>query len=159
MFYGFQWKYITSFVASIFAVYFLQEVFMKALNVLFSICQIKISDYPSHSFIVHVWNFQWRNFESQYLYNIYVSTSRFFMMYWGFCAKNIMTLILKTLIWDYSWGKVKLLYMYSKTKYRLGQWICISSWIQVYVLPKLHRYIHERQNFEKKKGIRVLGQS
>ena len=60
----------------------------------------------SKSFIVHVWHFQWRKFEAQYL--IHVSASRIFMMYWGFCAKNIMALILKTLIWDYSWGKVKL---------------------------------------------------
>ena len=52
------------------------------------------------------WHFQWRKFEAQYL--IHVSASRLFMMYWGFCAKNIMALILKTLIWDYSWGKVKL---------------------------------------------------
>ena len=40
-FHGFQRKYITSFVASTFAVHFLQKVFMKALNVLFSICQKK----------------------------------------------------------------------------------------------------------------------
>ena len=56
------------------------------------------------SFIVHVWHFQWRKFEAQYLDNIYVSTSS----YWHFCAKNIMTYILKTPIWDYSWGKAKL---------------------------------------------------
>ena len=37
------------FAASTFAVHFLQEVFMKVLNVLFGICQIKISNYPSHS--------------------------------------------------------------------------------------------------------------
>ena len=43
------------------------------------------------SFIVYVWHFQWRTFEAQYLDNIYVSTSSFFMMYGGFCAKNIMT--------------------------------------------------------------------
>ena len=86
------------------AVYFLQDVIMKAPNLLFSACHIKISDYPNHSFIVHVWHFQWRKFEAQYLIN--VSASRLFMMYW--CAINIMALILKTLIWDYSWGKVKL---------------------------------------------------
>ena len=81
------------------------------------------------SCIVHVWHFQWRKFEAQYLGNIYASISRFFKSYWGFCAKNIMTLILKTLIWDYSWGKVKPIYIY-----RSGQRNCISSWIQVYVL-------------------------
>ena len=59
------------------------------------------------SFIVHVWLFQWRKFEAQYLDNIYVSISRFSKIYWSFCAKNIMTLILKTFTWDYSWGKVK----------------------------------------------------
>ena len=45
----------------------------------------------SKSFIVHVWHFQWRKFEAQYHDNIYVRTSSFLMMYWGFCAKNIMT--------------------------------------------------------------------
>ena len=50
----------------------------------------------TRSFIVHVWHFQWRKFEVQHLDNIYVSISRFFKMYWGFCTKNIMTLILKT---------------------------------------------------------------
>ena len=52
-FHGFQWKYIASFVASTFAVYFLQEVFMKALNVPFSICQIKISGNPNHSLFMY----------------------------------------------------------------------------------------------------------
>ena len=42
----------------------------------------------SKSFIVHVWHFQWRKFEAQYLDNVYVSTSRFFVMYWDFCAKK-----------------------------------------------------------------------
>ena len=42
------------------------------------------------SFIVHVWYLQWRKFKAQYLGNIYVSTSSFLIMYWGFCAKNIM---------------------------------------------------------------------
>ena len=42
-------KYIISFAASTFAVHFLQEVFIKALNVPFSICQIIISNNPSHS--------------------------------------------------------------------------------------------------------------
>ena len=56
-------------------------------------------------FIVHVWQFQWRKFEAQCLDNIYVSTSRLFKMYWIFCAKNIMVLILKSFIWDYSWAK------------------------------------------------------
>ena len=40
------------------------------------------------SFIVHVWHFQWRKFEAQYLDNIYVSTSRFFMMYCVFCDQK-----------------------------------------------------------------------
>ena len=33
-------------------------------------------------------------------------------MHWGFGSKNIMTLILKTLIWDYYWGKEKPIYTY-----------------------------------------------
>ena len=103
--YGFQWKYIASFVASTFPVYFLQDVIMVP-NVLFSSCHIKISNNSGRPFIVRVWHFQRRKFEAQYL--IHVSASRLFMMYWCFCAKNIMALILKTLIWDYSWGKVKL---------------------------------------------------
>ena len=40
------------------------------------------------SFIVHVWHLQWRKFEAQYLGNIYVSTSSFYMMHWRFCAKK-----------------------------------------------------------------------
>ena len=40
------------------------------------------------SFIVLVWHFQWRTFEAQYLDNVYVSTNRFFMMYWGFCDQK-----------------------------------------------------------------------
>ena len=40
------------------------------------------------SFIVHVWHIQWRKFEAQYLDNVHVGTSRFFMMYWGFCAQK-----------------------------------------------------------------------
>ena len=40
------------------------------------------------SFIVRVWHIQWRKFEAQYLNNVYVGTSRFFMMYWGFCGQN-----------------------------------------------------------------------
>ena len=35
----------------------------------------------SKLFIVHILHFQWRKFEAQYLDNIYVSTSSFFMMY------------------------------------------------------------------------------
>ena len=106
------------------------------------------------SLIVHVWHFQWGRFEAQDLDNIYVSISRFFKTYWGFCARNIMTLILKTIIWDYSWGKVKPIYIYSRS----GQWNCLSSWIQVNVLLKLHRYIHEQQNFEWKNEMCVSGQ-
>ena len=52
---------------------------------------------------------------------------------------------------------LKLQYIYSKTKYRLGQQVCISSQIQVCVLSKLHRYINEQQNFERKKEMCVLG--
>ena len=48
-------------------------------------------------FIVHVWHFQWRKFEAQCLDNIYVSISRLFKMFWVFCVKNIMALILKAL--------------------------------------------------------------
>ena len=59
------------------------------------------------SFIVHVWHFKWRKFKAQYFDNICVSISRFSKIYRGFCAKNIMTLISKTLIWYYSWDKVK----------------------------------------------------
>ena len=92
------------------------------------------------SFIVHVWHFQWKKFETQYLDNIYVSISWFFKMYWGFCTKNIMTLMLKTLIWDYSWGKVKPIYIH-----RSGQWNYMSSWILVYVLLELHRCIQTRK--------------
>ena len=74
----FSMKVYHRFVASTFALYFLHDVFMKAPNVLFSRCHIKISDYPSHSFIAHVWHFQWRKFKAYYLDNIYVSSSRFF---------------------------------------------------------------------------------
>ena len=35
----------------------------------------------SKSFIVDILHFQWRKFEAQYLDNIYVSKSSFFMMY------------------------------------------------------------------------------
>ena len=35
------------------AVHFLQRVFIKVLNVLFCICQIKISDYPGHSLSIY----------------------------------------------------------------------------------------------------------
>ena len=85
-------------------------------------------------FIVHAWHFPWRKFKAQYLDSIYVIISRFLKMYWGSVpAKNIMTLILTTLLWDYSWVKVKPIYIYIS-----GQWNCISSWIQVYVLSKLY---------------------
>ena len=60
------------------------------------------------SFIAHGWHFQWRKFEAPYLDNIYVSTNRFLIKHWGFLCQNIIALILKTLTWDYSWGKVKL---------------------------------------------------
>ena len=65
---------------------------------------------PGSFIVVHVWHFQWRKFEAQHLGNIYVRISRFFKMYWSFCAKNNTTLIMKTLIWNYSCGKVKLIY-------------------------------------------------
>ena len=61
--------------------HFLQEVFLKALNVPYM--PNRNLQLPK-SFIVHVWHFQWRKFEAQYLDNIYVSTSRFFMMYYVF---------------------------------------------------------------------------
>ena len=38
-----------NFIASTFAVHFLQKIFMKAVNVPFGICQIKISNNPNHS--------------------------------------------------------------------------------------------------------------
>ena len=64
---------------------------------------------------------------------------------------KILTLMLKGLIQDYSWGKEKPIYIY-----RLGQRNCISRLVQVYVLSKLHRYIYKRQNFEWKKGMHVF---
>ena len=106
-FHGFQWKYITSFVASTFAVHFLQKVFMKALNVLFSICQKKISTYPSHSLSMYDL-FNGENSKLSTL-TMFMSTQAGFL--WCIevsVPKNIMALILETVIWDHSWSKVKL---------------------------------------------------
>ena len=106
-FHGFQWKYITSFVASTFAVHFLQKVFMKALNVLFSICQKKISTYPSHSLSMY----DLFNGENSKLSNLTMIMSTQTGFLWCIevsVPKNIMAFILETVIWDYSWGKVKL---------------------------------------------------
>ena len=112
------------------------------------------------SFIAHVWHFQWRKFEAHYLDNIYVSTSRFFMMYWDLCAQKYYYINIGDSYMRLFLGQSNtIVYIYSKTKYRSGQRICISNWIQVYVLSKLRRYMYERQNFERKKGMRVSGQS
>ena len=87
--------------------HFLQVVFMKALNTLFSTCLTKISSYPSHSLSMYdIFNGE----------NSKLSTSTMFMLAQAdflWCIevsvpKNIMTLILETVIWDYSWGKVRL---------------------------------------------------
>ena len=85
-FHGFQWKYITSFVASTFAVHFLQKVFMKALNVLFSICQKKISTYPSHSLSMYDL-FNGENSKLSTLAMI-MSTEAGFLWCFGFCAQK-----------------------------------------------------------------------
>ena len=106
-FHGFQWKYITSFVASTFAVHFLQKVFMKALNVLFSICQKKISTYPSHSLSMYDL-FNGENSKLSTLTMIMSTQAGFLWCIEVSVPKNIMALILETVIWDYSWGKVKL---------------------------------------------------
>ena len=44
-------------------------------------------------FIVHLWHFQWRKFQTQWFDNIYVSISRFLNIYWVFCGKNIMIIL------------------------------------------------------------------
>ena len=106
-FHGFQWKYITSFVASTFAVHFLQKVFMKALNVLFSICQKKISTYPSHSLSMYDL-FNGENSKLSTLTMIMSTQAGFLWCIEVSVPKNIMAFILETVIWDYSWGKVKL---------------------------------------------------
>ena len=87
MFHGFQWKYITSFVALTFTVHFLQGSIYEGAKRTLQYMPNKNLQLPK-SFIVDVWHFQWRNFEAQYPDNIYISTSRFFMMYWGFCAQK-----------------------------------------------------------------------
>ena len=106
-FHGFQWKYITSFVASTFAVHFLQKVFMKALNVLFSICQKKISTYPSHSLSMYDL-FNGENSKLSTLTMIMSTQAGFLWCIEVSVPKNIMALILETVIWDHSWSKVKL---------------------------------------------------
>ena len=104
----FSMKLYHRFVASTFALYFLHDVFMKAPNVLFSRCHIKISDYPSHSSLPMYDIFNGENSKLTTLTIFMLAQAGFFMIYWGFYSKKIVTLILKTFIWDYSWGKVKL---------------------------------------------------
>ena len=110
---------MNSFVASTFTVHFLQEAFTKALNALFSISQIKISNNTSHSLSLYdIFNGEhsklstltmFMSAQTGFLWCIEVSVT-----------KNIMILILKTAIWDYSWGKVKLQYNIVKQSFTIS---------------------------------------
>ena len=101
---------------------------MKTLNVPFSICQIKISNNPSHSLSMYD-IFNGENSKLSTLTIFMLAQAGFLWCIMCSLTKNIMTLILKTNIWHYR---------YSKTKYRSRQTICIGSWIQVYAWPKFY---------------------
>ena len=107
VFHGFQWKCIRSLVASTSVVHFLQVVFMKALKVLFSICQIKISNNLSHSLPMYD-IFNGENSKLITLTTFMSAQAGFLWCIEIYVPKNIITLILETVIWDYSWGKVTL---------------------------------------------------